>query len=86
MTVKAWFIGGPFDGVKTELDYAPPYVILAEKHRYERIDDPDTEEYLGGYAYVPPNNAPYAVNMLPKPEMVFIPDPKPAPFWKKWFK
>ena len=78
MTIKAWFIGGPFNGVRTELKYAPPYLILAEKYHYEAIYDPDTGAYLGGYAYTHPDNSLYAMKH-DDPEQ----NPSKKPWWRR---
>lgn len=49
-------IGGPFKGCRVDLSHTPPRIDVGE-HRYERIDDPDTGESLGGYVYQPPTVA-----------------------------
>lgn len=46
---RARFIGGPADRIVLGLERIPPYVDIAG-HRYRRVDDPDTGEWLGGYA------------------------------------
>lgn len=48
---QAAFIGGPYDQAKARLVRCPPSVKIADVYYYERIDDPDTGEYLGGYVY-----------------------------------
>lgn len=44
-------INGPAKGFKFSLQEAPKRLLIGET-TYERIDDPDTEEFLGGYAVV----------------------------------
>lgn len=48
--IRVSFIGGPFDRCRTGLLHTPPRVIMGGEV-YERIDDPDTGEFLGGYAH-----------------------------------
>lgn len=52
------FIGGPHDGKRGEIRHTPDRVVLGRAGgsmaTYERIDDPDTGEFLGGYAWVNP--------------------------------
>jgi len=43
-------IGGPYDGLRCILTATPPVVLVSEC-AYERVDDPDTGEFLGGYAF-----------------------------------
>jgi|GEM_PF-5855453 len=45
------FLGGPFDGQRAALTGTPPRVQIGSV-LYERIDDPDTGESLGGYVVV----------------------------------
>lgn len=45
------FIGGPLDGVEARIA-STPRRVEHKGHTYERIDDPDTGEYLGAYAAV----------------------------------
>lgn len=42
-------IGGPYDGHTATITETPPVVEL-DGTRYVRLDDPDTGEFLGGYA------------------------------------
>jgi len=43
------FIGGPLRGARAALTKTPPRLVVLGA-TYERIDDPDTGEFLGGYA------------------------------------
>jgi hypothetical protein len=45
----AYFVGGRVGGMKVELTRTPPRVVVAGQ-TYDRVDDPDTGEYLGAYA------------------------------------
>lgn len=49
---QALLIGGPFDGRKVSLTRTPPRIEAAGV-TYDRLDDPDTGEYLGGYVFAP---------------------------------
>lgn len=48
-------IGGPFGGHRAALTRTPQRIDVGG-HRYERINDPDTGESLGGYMHriIPP--------------------------------
>lgn len=48
--VRARLIGGPYDGLTAYLSKTPPRIQVASSI-YVRVDDPDTQEYLGGYAH-----------------------------------
>lgn len=48
--IHASLIGGPFDGWTAALD-STPSILWIMGHRHERIDDPDTGEWLSGYVY-----------------------------------
>lgn len=51
-TTTARLIGGPYDGITAHLRTASaPARITVGTTSYVRIDDPDTNEYLGGYAH-----------------------------------
>lgn len=60
--IRAVFIGGPYDGWRALLRRTPERVQFglggerSPKANYERIDDPDSGEYLGGYAWVDPES------------------------------
>lgn len=49
MSDATHLIGGGFDGEDVEIAKLPRLLMIAEQV-YERLDDPDTGEYLGGYA------------------------------------
>ena len=49
MSAAVRFIGGPVDGARAELTRQPAHVLILGL-QYDRIDDPDTGEPLGGYA------------------------------------
>jgi hypothetical protein len=42
------FVNGPFKGSVAQLTRTPPQLVIAG-YTYDRIDDPDTGEYLGAY-------------------------------------
>lgn len=46
-------LGGRYDRSRVTLSKTPP-VIFVGSERYERIDDPDTGEFLGGYVQEEP--------------------------------
>lgn len=54
---KVAFLGGPLAGCKTVMTKTPAHVEFRGE-RYERINDPDTGEFLGGYAHVPASDEP----------------------------
>jgi hypothetical protein len=43
-------LGGPYDGHRVSLISTPPRILVGEEP-YVRVDDPDTGEFLGGYAH-----------------------------------
>lgn len=47
--MKAVFVGGPFDNIWADLDRVLPTVLVCGQP-YDAITDPDTGEWLGGYA------------------------------------
>ena len=49
VTDRVVFVNGPYAGLHAELTRSPKFVEV-EADLYERIDDPDTHESLGGYA------------------------------------
>ena len=50
--MRAALLGGPYDGLRADLTRTPPSVLVGEdREPYERVDDPETGEYLGGYAW-----------------------------------
>jgi hypothetical protein len=57
-TTRVLFMGGPYDRWKADLTKTPQRVqfgLGGDKGPpafYERVDDPDTGEFLGGYAWV----------------------------------
>ena len=59
-------IGGPYDGARPDLLYAPETIDI-RGDRYRRINDPDTGEYLGGYGYA------YAYQQRVAPDDVVAP-------------
>lgn len=42
-------LGGPYDGQDVHVWQIPPRIAIGRRWIYERIDDPDTEEFLGAY-------------------------------------
>jgi hypothetical protein len=53
--VSEWLvrlIGGPYDRALTVITDTPKHIAI-EGAAYERIDDPDSGEYLGGYVFRP---------------------------------
>lgn len=74
MSKRAVFIGGPVNGYRGELMHLPDQVAIGqpgskETAIYERVDDPDTGDYLGGYAWVDPDAA---VRILDRPGGLII--------------
>lgn len=51
----AVLIGGPFDRRKVTLSRTPLRILVGSR-LYLRLDDPDTGEYLGGYALQNPSS------------------------------
>lgn len=60
MKTRVVLLGGPYNGLRPELDRCPDVILvgrmerLAPRHRYEAVRDPDTKDFLGGYAWAPP--------------------------------
>lgn len=52
-TTRVALIKGPGDGMTATLSRTPPRIEIAGVI-YTRLDDPDTGEFLGGYAVVLP--------------------------------
>jgi hypothetical protein len=48
---RARLIGGPMDGQQIGILGQAPRRVDIGRHRYDRLDDPDTGEYLGGYTF-----------------------------------
>ena len=46
--ISVRILGGPYDGFKVEILGTPPRIQIKDCV-YDRIDDPDTGEFLGGY-------------------------------------
>lgn len=51
--VRVMLLGGPFHGRIVSIAAAPPRIEIADS-LYHRLNDPDTEEFLGGYVYDDP--------------------------------
>ncbi len=51
MSTEVKFIGGPYDGQRGDVSRTVPVVIVG-RSEYLRIDDPETGDFLGGYAYL----------------------------------
>lgn len=47
--VEVYFIKGPIDGQRAMLAKTPDHVLVSG-FRYDRIDDPDTGEFIGAYS------------------------------------
>jgi hypothetical protein len=53
--VRVLLIGGRWDRYRVELSKTPPRVLVGNEI-YDRVDDPDTGEFLGGYARINEEN------------------------------
>ena len=88
MSVKVWFVDGTMRGTKTELLYAPPQVVVLGE-RYDRIDDPDTGEYLGAYALHKDPTPVFRSDFWYDRELFKYDEINAAPrkaWWRRWFK
>lgn len=51
-------VGGPYDKVMIKLTKTPDTVDVGNdvlgRHKYGKVTDPDTGEYLGAYAWIDP--------------------------------
>jgi len=47
----AALLGGPFNGARVELTTTPPRIVVDGSAVYVRVDDPDTGDFLVGYAH-----------------------------------
>lgn len=74
MTDQIRFIGGPMDGHRAYLSTTPRTIAIG-KDAYERIDDPATGEFLGGYAAVDPKS--------PEPPTLIIPTKRCWGWWAR---
>lgn len=56
--MRAVFFGGSYHGYQGDLTRTPEVIYLGSAGgrnvRYDRVDDPDTGKFLGGYAWVDP--------------------------------
>lgn len=52
-------VGGPFDRVMIRISETTPRIAVGHdvenQHVYGRVDDPDSGEYLGAYAWIDPD-------------------------------
>lgn len=53
MTAPTALIGGKYDGARVKLTATPPRILVGAE-LYVQVIDPDTGEFLGGYAAVAP--------------------------------
>jgi hypothetical protein len=58
---KVAFLGGPFDGRHAELEDFPEHVLIGGV-RYDRVDNPGTGDFLGGYVWAYPREQPEVVS------------------------